>query len=138
QRQYGYNTFGDLVSLTQSVGSFSTNLGATISMNYDTGGRIRTINYPGTTSVTYSYDAVGNVAQVILNRNGQSTAILSGMSYEPFGPLKGFSRGNGLGTTLSYDQAYRLTAINDPVYDTSFTYDANGNIDYQSRGIGDL
>jgi YD repeat-containing protein len=82
QRQYSYNGFGDPVSLTQSVGSFFTSASATIGMSYDAAGRISTINYPGTASVTYSYDALGNVSQVTLNRNGQNTTLLSGMTYE--------------------------------------------------------
>jgi len=34
--------------------------------------------------------------------------------------------------------SYRVTAINDPVYDAVLNYDASGNITYQTRGIGDL
>lgn len=46
--------------------------------------------------------------------------------------------GNVNQPTLNRDLASRITAIDDPVYDAAFNYDANGNILYQSRNIGDL
>jgi len=88
--------------------------------------------------VSYGYDAMGNVNQLTLDRNGQITELVSAVVYAPFGPLKALNLGNGLARSIDHDQAYHITAINDPVYDVAFNYDANGNIIYQSRNVGDL
>jgi len=81
---------------------------------------------------------MGNVNQLTLDRNGQITELVSAVVYAPFGPLKALNLGNGLARSIDHDQAYHITAINDPVYDVAFNYDANGNIIYQSRNVGDL
>ncbi len=136
--QYAYNGVGDVLSIGQDVQTVTAFVGASLGIRYDAAGRMQTITYPGNTRVSYGYDAMGNVNQLTLDRNGSITELVSAVVYEPFGPLKALSLGNGLARSIDHDQAYRITAINDPVYDVAFSYDANGNIIYQSRNVGDL
>ena len=136
--QYAYNGFGDVLSIDQGVQTATALVGSSLGISYDAAGRMQSISYPGNTRVSYGYDAMGNVNQLTLDRNGSITELVSAVVYEPFGPLKALSLGNGLARSIDHDQAYRITAINDPVYDVAFNYDANGNIIYQSRNVGDL
>ncbi|PCJ34066.1 MAG: hypothetical protein COA75_14210 [Cellvibrionales bacterium] len=136
--QYAYNGFGDVLSIDQDVQAATAFVGSSFGVRYDAAGRRQTITYPGNTRVSYGYDAMGNVNQLTLDRNGSITELVSAVVYEPFGPLKALSLGNGLARSIDHDQAYRITAINDPVYDVAFNYDTNGNIIYQSRNVGDL
>jgi RHS repeat-associated protein len=136
--QYAYNGFGDVVSMDQDVQTDTALVGASLGITYDAAGRIQSITYPGNTSITYGYDLTGNVNQLTLDRGGLVTELINNVTYEPFGPLKALTLGNGLARSIDHDQAYRITAINDPVYDVAFSYDANGNILYQSRNVGDL
>lgn len=135
---YTYNGFGDVVSMDQDVQTDTALLGASLGISYDSAGRIQSITYPGNTSITYGYDVMGNVIQLTLDRNGLITELISNVSYQAFGPLKAVTLGNGLVRSIDRDQAYRITAINDPVYDATLSYDNNGNILYQSRNVGDL
>jgi len=48
------------------------------------------------------------------------------------------TKGRRKGRKGSDPFSYRITAINDPVYDAVLNYDASGKITYQTRGIGDL
>ncbi|PCJ34069.1 MAG: hypothetical protein COA75_14225 [Cellvibrionales bacterium] len=136
--QYAYNGFGDVLSIDQDVQTATAFVGSSLGIRYDAAGRRQTIIYPGNTRVSYGYDAMGYVNQLTLDRNGSITELISAVVYEPFGPLKALNLGNGLARSIDHDQAYRITAINDPVYDVAFNYDANGNIIYQSRNVGDL
>jgi len=135
---YAYNGFGNVVSMDQDVQTDAALVGASLDISYDSHGRMQTIVYPGNTSITYGYDAVGNVNQLTLNRNGLITELISNVTYQAFGPLKALTLGNGLTKSIDRDLASRIIAINDPVYDAAFSYDANGNILYQSRNVGDL
>ena len=135
---YAYNGFGNVVSMDQDVQTGAALVGANLDISYDSHGRMQTIVYPGNTSITYGYDAMGNVNQLTLNRNGLTTELISNVTYQAFGPLKAFTLGNGLAKSIERDLASRIIAINDPVYDAVFSYDANGNILYQSRNVGDL
>ncbi len=136
--QYAYNGFGDVLSIDQYVQTATALVGSSLGIRYDAAGRMQTITYPGNTYVSYGYDAMGNVNQLTLDRNGSITELVSAVVYAPFGPLKALNLGNGLTRSIDHDQAYRITVINDPVYDVAFNYDANGNIIYQSRNVGDL
>src|SRR5262249_10572969 len=76
--------------------------------------------------------AAGQITSVAWS--GISSAMLAnGITYEPFGPVSGFTYGNGLTDTLTYDQDYRLTGIKTSsnsanVMDMGFAYDNANNI----------
>ncbi|HEX7684703.1 MAG TPA: hypothetical protein VF446_14420 [Trinickia sp.] len=65
---------------------------------YDAAGHILTETYPSGRIVTYTRDALGRVATITTqpNSSAAATSIAASASYEPFGPLSGFTFGNGL------------------------------------------
>ncbi|OYV75180.1 MAG: hypothetical protein B7Z74_01370, partial [Deltaproteobacteria bacterium 21-66-5] len=95
------------------------------SYSYDLADRLASVTYPDGRTVDYTRDAFGRVSGITLaqggdrgrgdhdddHRRGGGQTILSGVTYEPFGPVDGFTYGNGVTETLAYDQDYRLTGI---------------------------
>jgi RHS repeat-associated protein len=132
---YTYNERGDILTETQVIGGVSS----TTSYAYNLADRIMSITYPSGHSITYTRDNAGNITSVALS--GISSATLANnITYEPFGPVSGFTYGNGLTTTLTYDQDYRLTGIktsgsNVNVQDLSFAYDNANDITSITDGL---
>ena len=62
--------------------------------------------------------------------NGVTSTLLTGLSYEPFGPVSGWTYGNGLTRTKSYDLDPHLTSLatkNGATSLQSLTYAYNTN-----------
>jgi len=75
------------------------------------------------------------ISGITTQQNSGATAvtILSGGTYEPFGPLTGFNFGNGVTLAQGYDQDYELTSIDAAAGSTAiqnlvYGYDPSGNI----------
>ena len=61
---------------------------------------------------SYTRATDGQITGVTFTPHGGSAqSIASGVTYAPFGPLTGFTYGNGLNLTRAYDQDYRLTGL---------------------------
>jgi RHS repeat-associated protein len=122
---------GRLTSLTDMAGSLTRaydergNLltekrtsGATVlttSYTYDAASRVITITYPDGSLLTYTRDAMGRITAVSDKPAGAGspTTVASSITYEPFGPWAGFTNGNGITETPTWDADYRLTALVD-------------------------
>jgi YD repeat-containing protein len=95
---------------------------------YDAAGRLQTLTLPSGNTVTYGYTD-GKITSLTLNG---TTTILSNVLYQPFGPTRGWTWGNGTlevreyntdglitsidGAglkTYGYDDAFRITSITD-------------------------
>jgi len=64
-----------------------------------------------------------------------TTSLASNLQYEPFGPLKGLTYGNGINETRSYDLAGRLSGITAPGKQSqTFGYDAADNLTSEIEG----
>jgi len=131
---YRYDVLGRLTSKVQKVGTKTF----TTSYTYDAQGRLATLTYPSGMSVGYAYSA-GRVTSLTVN----GTPLLTGIIYEPFGPVSGWTFGNGaafdrsfdldgriqsqtFGTgtrSYTFDAASRLTKFTDPTHNLTFTYD---------------
>jgi RHS repeat-associated protein len=121
-----YDHRGLMRQLQQTVG------GAQYStlFTYDADGNRSSITYPSSGRVaTYTYD----LADRPLSVASSGTTFASSATYLPFGPLTGFTYGNGLKRAMSYDTRYRITEnklFNPPtnIARYSYSYDAAGNI----------
>ena len=64
--------------------------------------------------------------------SGTSQTVLSSITYEPFGPVTGFSYGNSITDTRTYDGDYRMTNVTDhgtaTIQNLTYTPNANDNI----------
>ena len=78
--------------------------------DYDPNGNRTQINYPGSVTATYSYDYADRQeslsVQVGSSGSDPVTQVASGATYEPSGPLTGFTLGNGLSELRAYDGRY--------------------------------
>jgi len=136
QTQFGYDPQGRVIARTQSMGVLKQ-----VSYSYDSGGRIASVTLPSGHFVQYGYTN-GKVTSLTLDG---VTPILSNVLYEPFGPTRGWTWGNGTLAvrdfdqdgkvtlidsaglnTYSYDNAFRITGITDttdPAQSQSYGYD---------------
>ena len=73
---------------------------------------------------------LGQVATVDTSYGGSPSTVASGVTYEPFGPLKTLTFGNSLTLDRTFDQQYRLTdQTTGSVQDLGFTLDEAGTYD---------
>jgi YD repeat-containing protein len=107
--------------------------------------------YPSGRVLNYGYDAAGRVEQISTVTNGAVQTLVSGIAYEPFGPAKSLTFGNGqvqnrthdldgrvasysLGSTtmaIGYDAASRITSIaeqGNAASGNTYGYDALGRL----------
>jgi len=129
----GYDERGNM--LTESRTSGANTLKTVYS--YDPASRIASITYPSTAIVAYTRDIMGRIITASAEAPGATTysSIASAIAYEPFGPVTGFTFGNGVTDARTYDPDYRLTSISDvgtatyPVY-LAYSYDPANNLTY--------
>jgi RHS repeat-associated protein len=115
-----YDALGRVIGKTQTVG----NVSRTVSYTYSNGDLV-TLTTPSGQSIAYTYSD-HLVSSVAIN----GTPLLSNVAYEPFGPVRGWSWGNGTtetrlhdadgnpaqvtgaeSTSYTLDSAFRITAI---------------------------
>jgi RHS repeat-associated protein len=105
---------------------------ASLESTYDPGGRMRTVDYDGQATVTYTYDARNLLTRV---EDDLSGAWMS-FSYDADGRRVGMDRSNGIETTFAYDDAGRVTGITDgTVAQQTYTLNAEGDPVGVSRSL---
>jgi RHS repeat-associated protein len=118
---YIYDAWGNLSGKTVVQGGHTYTVGYT----YDTDNNLASVTYPGGMVVAYARDSTDQITTVTENGN----IVASSIAYKPFGPIAGFSYGNGLAETRSYDLDYRVTGISIPsIQGLTFAYNANDDI----------
>ncbi len=155
-----YDAHGRVTGKGQTVGSVTKSVGYAY-----TNGDLVSLVTPSGQTIRYSYNSNHQVTGITVN----GTTLLSNVTYEPFGQVNGWIWGNGTAVTRSYDtdgkiasissagtktygydNAFRITSINDTESGASnwtygydlldrltsaagagntygWTYDANGN-----------
>jgi RHS repeat-associated protein len=136
--QWVYDERGRVTSKTQTV----SGVASTVSYAY-TNGNLATIVTPSGQTIQYGYNTNGQVTSVTVN----GTTVLSGVTYDPFGPVNGWTWGNGTiasrtfdtdgnvtavssggrQRTYSHDDAFRITGVADPMTPSnSYAYGYDG------------
>ncbi|WP_411343872.1 RHS repeat-associated core domain-containing protein [Paenibacillus sp. WLX1005] len=146
---YQYDENGNILSVTGSDGkvlrrtfdalnrveTYTDGDGNTIGYSYDAAGQLTTLTYPDGKKVHYTYDTVGHMSTVT-DWNGRKTAY----SYDANGRLTSTSRADGTKETRSYNAAGQLTSLTvlnpdgSVMVETSYTYDAAGNVIQEEGG----
>ena len=123
---YLYDSHGNTTQKTVILGGHQF----TVGYQYDLADNLIGMTYPSTMQVNYGRDAAERIASVSETpQSGNTQPIASSITYEPFGPITGFTYGNLLIETRSYDQDYRLTGISVPgVLDWTLTPNADDDI----------
>jgi YD repeat-containing protein len=124
--QYAYTQHGRVNSETRTVGGVQYVLG----YSYDTAGRLSGLTYPSGRTLTYSFDAFGRVSGINTTFNGLTQAVVSGITYQPFGGVKSYTLGNGQVYSRSYDQDGRINTYTLGAKTFSIGYDAASRIEF--------
>ena len=102
---------------------------------YDAVNRLESVTYPSGRIVDYTYDSISRLASVATRANLLATPVTlaSGLTYEAFGGLDGFTYGNGITLALGDDLDGRLAAMDvldglTPILDLDYTYDLGGRL----------
>ena len=134
---YQYDTRGNVLQKSVTMGGHVF----TVSYVYDTADNLIQMTYPDGMQVNYGRDGADRINSVTANGtesgNSWSANVVTGVTYEPFGPVTGFNYGNNLVEVRSYDQDYRLTgiAVSGGVMAWTLTDDADDNITKIADGI---
>jgi RHS repeat-associated protein len=64
-----------------------------------------------------------------------ASSLASAISYLPFGPLKTLTWGNGIQLTRQYDQDYQLAGQTIGSWQSTYSFDANGNIKGRNHSL---
>ena len=135
QRRYVYGELGQLLSETYNIGMKLYS----INYQYDSAGQLTGMTYPSGRTLTYALNTDGQITAITTLGSGQnqtSQSLVSNASYLPFGPLSGFSYGNGLVNSYNYDQNYRLTDHTlTGLKNETLSYSAISNIDAISDSL---
>ncbi len=89
---FAYNSLGDCVRSTQD--------GLTSSSTYDGEGNCLSRTYPGGRIITYTYDALDQVASVSSSAGGLPPTMLAQFAYDGSGRIGSVSRANGVSTRV--------------------------------------
>lgn len=109
--KYCYDRFGQVVRKVQIVAGKSF----TLKYAYTIAGHLYTVTYPDGTTVDYARDTQARIKEVGVRPNGGTrTVLLNNATYEPFGPVTGWTYGNGRILSRTYDQDYRPKTVFDP------------------------
>ncbi|ODS25033.1 hypothetical protein AB835_00570 [Candidatus Endobugula sertula] len=105
---------------------------------YDAANNLTQMTYPNGVIITYDYDDLGRVHAIHSQAPHETQhTLVNNIRYLPFDGINAFTYGNGITTTISHDQDYRLThiaAIGDqPILNLSYGYDLNSNIQQQDN-----
>lgn len=111
---FNYDALGEMTGMSQTVGG----VGRSISYSY-TNTDITSIVTPSGQTVQYGYNVNHQITSVEVN----GITVLSNVSYEPFGPVAGWTWGNGGAFTRSYNEDGLITGVGNPGSLESISYD---------------
>ena len=108
--KYCYDRFGQVVRKVQSVDSQSF----TLRYAYTLAGQLQAMAYPDGAVADYVRDSQGRITEIgVTPSGGVRSVLLNNAIYKPFGPVAGWTYGNGRSLQRTYDQDYRAKSILD-------------------------
>lgn len=120
---YAYDLMGRVTKETREQG-------VTFHTSYEyapTTGLLSRVTYPSGRSIAYTYDALGRIRGVETKApaadGGGVETLVANASYEPFGPVKAFTLGNGQAVNRPHDKDGRIASFTLGAAQISVTYD---------------
>jgi RHS repeat-associated protein len=110
---WGYDALGRVTSKSQVVAGVAKSVGYAY-----TSGDLTTLTTPSGQTVGYGYNGNHQITSVTVN----GTTILNGVTYEPLGPVSGWTWGNNTTTARTYDADEKISQISSNGLKT-YTYD---------------
>lgn len=133
--KYCYDRFGQIVRKVQIVAGKSF----TLKYAYTIGGHLYTVIYPDGTTADYARDAQARIKEIGVRPNGGTrTVLLNNATYDPFGPVTGWTYGNGRTLSRTYDLDYRPKTIFDAAsggLSLGYGYNAAGELTELKDGL---
>ena len=107
-----YDRRGNVVRKVQAVAGSS---GHVVTYTHTASDSLHSIRYPSGAVVTYGRDATGRVDEVSYLPVGESVPVVlvSGVSYQPFGPMRQLTFGNTRTLTRTHDLNFAVDAVVD-------------------------
>jgi RHS repeat-associated protein len=99
---WSYDSLGRVTNKSQTVGTITKSVGYAY-----TNGNLTTLTTPSGQTVTYGYNGNHQVTSVAVN----GTTVLNSVTYEPLGPVSGWTWGNSTTTTRTYDADGKISQI---------------------------
>ncbi|MBB6367942.1 RHS repeat-associated protein [Xanthomonas sacchari] len=125
---YCYDRFGGLVRKVQTTNGKVF----VVRYAYTKAGQLSRLTYPDGAVVDYVRNAQGQTTEVgVTPPGGTRQVLLNQATYYPFGPVAGWTYGNGRPMQRVLDQDYRPLAVNDTRSDglaVGFAFDPVGNL----------
>ncbi len=110
---WGYDALGRVISKSQTVNGVTKSVGYVF-----TSGDLTTLITPSGQMVTYGYNANHQVTSMTVN----GTTVLNNVTYEPLGPVNGWTWGNATTTARTYTQDGAISQISSNGV-KNYTYD---------------
>ncbi|MDO7925284.1 RHS repeat-associated core domain-containing protein [Pseudomonas sp. KFB-139] len=132
---YSYDVQGKLAGQQRSVAVNSGSYNETLTYGYDAAGNLVKMGYPSSIGVTYTRNTAGQVAGIQLTVAGKTVTLASNIAYQPFGPVRTLTWGNGILLSKTYDQDYQLTQQQVGNWQTTYGYDADSNISSTTNSL---
>lgn len=126
--EYCYDRFGHLTRKRQTTNGQVFEL----RYAYTKAGQLQALAYPDGAVVDYVRDGQGRTTEVGVTPSGGTRAVLLNQAtYYPFGPIAGWTYGNGRTMTRTLNQNYQPLAIEDPNaggLSLGYAFDEVGNL----------
>lgn len=130
--EFKYDKQGRVLSDTKTVDSVPYAFDRT----YDAMGRVRTLTYPDTEVVTYTYNGFGDIETIAGVKSGTTTNYIKDVNYNASGQITFTKYGNDVTSNYTYDSnTQRLNNIltkkpdnTTKLQDLTYTFDGNGNV----------
>ena len=130
---YCYDAQGGVIQ-KQQIASAGTD---TTAYSYTAAERLSGIVYPSGTLVSYTRDGDGRIQSIsVTPPSGTASTVVSGVTYQPFGPVSGYTLGNGQVVARTFDANYRLTDLTSPAFNLHVARDAMGDITAMGNAPG--
>lgn len=134
--QYCHDRFGQVTRKVQTLNGVAS----TLRYAYSKSGRLTALTYPDGSVADYVRDTLGRISQIGLTRPGQARQIVvNNVTYAAFGPVTGWTYGNGRQLQRPLDLDYRPQAVHDPAaggLSLGYGYDPVGSITELKNGTG--
>ena len=122
---FAWDARGRLAAETRIVDGVSYTTG----YGYDPAGLISAMTYPDGRQVIWERDAAGRVVRVLTEKDGRIRTVAENIACLPFGPVKGWTFGNGIDVTRTMDESYRPVRFTaGAAIDYAYSSDATGRI----------
>lgn len=98
---------------------------------YDVAGRLTAIQYPNGMKASYGYNEDVPTSMKVTIGTVENN-IVTGASYEPFGPANGWTYGNGLKRLIGYNkdgQPDGISVDNGPLQSLTYAFDGNNRVE---------